>query len=162
MSERRHRIHPTAAFLRKRWRGCLVAALAVLFLVATPVLVFVWGMKTTGGTGSMAEAQKLRPRVAAIPGPDSLPAGDRDYRALRFPNGEWVVGVATDSHALFAEYTGGGTVVTKDSRGRVRCFFGHVCGKGAALSPEAPSARAKSLDEFDAEVAKSFAEQPWP
>jgi hypothetical protein len=153
---------PELVMKKLRVRGCLIVAFAVWFLVATPVLLVVWGMRTAGGMGSMAEARKLRPKVEAIPDPDSLPAEHREYGVIRFPNGEWVLGIAKDSHALFSDYLGGGTVVTKDSRGRVRCFFGHVCGSGAAVSPESLTARAKSLDEFDAEFAKAFAEQMWP
>lgn len=50
-------------------------------------------------------------------------------------------GVDRDSH----RYRDGGTVVVKDSQGRIRAFFGHVCGGGMAT---ACAKEAKTLDEF--------------
>lgn len=63
--------------------------------------------------------------------PLSLSAGDfhaehPGIEVVRFPNGEWVIGLAQNSHGLFVR--GGGSRVVKDSRGSVRAFFGHVCG----------------------------------
>src|SRR4051794_29353182 len=52
-----------------------------------------------------------------------------DFFQHRFPNGEWVFGIEIASHQLFSN---GGTTVTKDSNGRVRVFFGHVCTLGNA------------------------------
>jgi hypothetical protein len=61
----------------------------------------------------------------------------------RFPDGDWVFGLCRDSHGRFKQ--GGGTLVVKDSRGKVRAFFGHVCGW---LALEAMLREQKSLDEF--------------
>ncbi len=107
----------------------------------------------------MTEAVKLRPVVEAMPEPvESF--GDRDKQTvgIRFPNGEWVTGVTKDSHGLYSEWFGGGTVVLKDSSGRVRCFFGHVCGVGNFMLAGQPA----SLAAFDAAIASHFVEQPWP
>jgi hypothetical protein len=46
-----------------------------------------------------------------------------------FPDGSWIFGVAVGSHGN----PWGGTVVTKDSTGQPRVFFGHVCVAGAPL-----------------------------
>jgi hypothetical protein len=43
---------------------------------------------------------------------------------VRFPNGEWVIGFARNSHGLFVG--GGGSLVLKDSRGDLRAFFDAV------------------------------------
>lgn len=143
-----------------RWNWIMLGVfLGILVLIGTPI-GFVWmGMSNSGGIGSMKEALRLRPMVEAMPEPEE---SFRDHSTqsvgIRFPNSEWVVGVTKDSHALYSEYTGGGTIVLKDSRGRVRCFFGHVCGSGNFMLAN----KAKSLDEFDAALANFFAEQQWP
>jgi hypothetical protein len=142
---------------KRRWLlpGCLA-----FWLLVTPLVGFVVvGMQTTGGMGDMQTAVKLRPAVEILPAPNQ-PFMDRKANVvgLYFPTGEWVVGVAKDSHAWFSTYTGGGTAVLKDSRGRVRCFFGHVCGDGNLALANG----AKSLDEFDAMIVNYFTEQPWP
>jgi hypothetical protein len=61
----------------------------------------------------------------------------------RFVDGDWVFGLCRDSHGRFKQ--GGGTLVVKDSRGKVRAFFGHVCGW---LNLETILRDQKSLDEF--------------
>ena len=60
---------------------------------------------------------------------------DGDLTLLTFTNGNWVVLNTANSHAN----PWGGTMVTRDSTGRTRVFFGHVCG-GETL-------RGDSLDE---------------
>lgn len=133
---------------------------ALLLLIGTPIGYVWFGMSNSGGSGSMTEAVKLRPVVEAMPEPTERFCDRKaETVGIRFPNGEWVVGVAKDSHGLYSEWYGGGTVVLKDSRGRVRCFFGHVCGVGHVMFGGEPA----SLDEFDAALAETkFAEQPWP
>lgn len=143
-----------------RGRVFLIGGLALLvLLLAIPVGWFALGKLTTDGMGSMSEAVKLRPMVAAMPAPTkSYVDSKTETVGLVFPNGEWVIGAAKDSHALYSRQNGGGTVVLKDSRGRVRCFFGHVCGSGNFMQAN----DAKSLDEFDSKLSPLFAEQPWP
>ena len=136
----------------------VIGVLTLTTLLALPVVFVIVGMQTTGGTGSMAEAVKLRPLVEAMPPPAASFANrDTETVGLVFPNGEWVVGITKDSHAWFSAYFGGGTVVLKDSRGRVRCFFGHVCGVGNFMMPR----EMESLDEFDANLPPILVEQPW-
>jgi len=101
-----------------------------VLLLGSPFLFIgfiVVGFQFTGGSGSMAKAQQLRPQVEAVPGPESLPS-DRNWAAVKCANGEWILGISTSSHDMYSSWFGGGTVVLKDSRGRVRCFLGHVCG----------------------------------
>lgn len=148
-----------------KW-GLIVAAVLVMLVPVGFVAYFVIGSADEGGVGSMAEAVRLRPVVEAMPEPTRTTS---DYQAntvaIVFENGEWVVGVAKNSHGLYSRSKGGGTVVLKDSRGRVRCFFGHVCGGGALGTPQevgVPGPGIQSLDELDAHLNSMFVEQPWP
>lgn len=76
--------------------------------------------------GSPRLAAEWRAALEAAPGPDEAAAADPDVVVLRFPTGEWVFGKSQDSHGIWRR--GGGTLVVRDSRGRVRAFFGHMCG----------------------------------
>jgi hypothetical protein len=76
--------------------------------------------------GSPELAAEWRDALLAAPGPDEAAAADPDVVVLRFPSGEWVFGKSQDSHGVWRR--GGGTLVIRDSRGRVRAFFGHMCG----------------------------------
>jgi hypothetical protein len=143
----------------RKW-GLVVTAVALLALIGYVAYFVIGFVYYQGGSGSMAEAQRLRPVVEAMPPPS---ASAVYYRAgavgVVFPSGEWVVGVVKDSHGMYSRLKGGGTVVLKDSRGRVRCFFGHVCGSGN-IGQEAPGVF-DSLDAHDAYLAKQFVEQSW-
>jgi len=57
-----------------------------------------------------------------------------------FNNGEWVFGVSSDSHSN----PWGGTIVLKDSNGKISSYFGHVCGSARMLF----NAEAKDLNTF--------------
>jgi hypothetical protein len=57
-----------------------------------------------------------------------------------FPDGDWLAMAYRSSHNTW----GGGTVVTRDSAGRIRVFFGHVCGS--------PNVFGESLDEVYASL----------
>lgn len=133
----------------------------VLVLVAGGFIGYgLLGMKLSMGDGSMDEALKLRPNVDAMPEPAETFGSRTGEFGIRFENGEWLTGVAKDSHALYAQWNGGGTVVLKDSRGRVRCFFGHVCGGGSVFGHLRDVG---SLEDCDAKLNQNnFQEQPWP
>ncbi len=94
--------------------GILILAVAGTFFVQAPVRT--WRLNRSVGT-----LEGL-----AQPGTASVldPAGVHRHA---FSNGEWVVGVAHDSHS----FLGGGVLVVRDSRGATRAFRGHVCGSGA-------------------------------
>lgn len=143
----------------RKWLPLVVAALLLLAIGGFVAFVAL-GSYLEGGTGSMAEARRLRPVVEAMPSPTKS-GTDYEAEALRivFPNGEWVVGVAKNSHGMYSQLTGGGTVVLRDSRGRVRCFFGHVCGSGR-IGQDTP--KVDSLDGLDEVLSKKFVEQTWP
>jgi hypothetical protein len=137
-----------------QWRRPVILALVGLCVVA-----FLFSCMGGFGDGSRAEAARLRPVVAAVRDPESGRGIDPEYFAKRFPNGEWIVGISRDSHAPFN--LRGGTAVTKDSRGQVRCFFGHVCGPRGF---EFLFADARTLDEAYREITVTChrTEYEWP
>ena len=100
-------------------------------------------MSYTNDRGSPVLAAEWRTSLLAAPGPDEA-AADPDVVVLRFANGEWVFGKSQDSHAWWRH--GGGTLVIRDSRGRVRAFFGHMC--GARYMEDAFGRKHPSLDAF--------------
>jgi hypothetical protein len=138
-----------------------VAVTAIVLVVLSTFALYFFYVSTTGGEGSLAEAERLRAVVESIPTPEDGQGIDRDYAAKRFANGEWVLGVGRDSHGWMSRYHGGGTVVVKDSRGQLRCFFGHVCGPAAHQDYWYNS---RSLDDFYRNLTEgtSFTEYQWP
>jgi hypothetical protein len=142
---------------KRRWLlpGCLAFWLLVSGFVGFVFVV----RENSRGTGSMTFAVKVRPGVEAMPEPERTFAdNDTGRLGIRFTNGGWVTGVGMSSHGFFCDFNGGGTVVLKDSRGRVRCFFGHVCGNCNLMRAN----EATSLDEFDSFLTPHFTEQRWP
>jgi hypothetical protein len=95
-----------------------------------------------GGVPSIA--RRLRAEMEPIPDPDTALQLHADWGAKRFKNGEWVFGRGINSHGIGV---GRGTLVLKDSRGRIRIFFGHVCGSNPGLGPY-DSQYIATLDDF--------------
>jgi len=80
--------------------------------------------------------------------------------AIRYPNGEWVVGVGVDGHSWKRAKN---TLVCRDSRGQVNAFVGHVC--GPKWMPAAfPTHRSdfRSLEDFYAYLKESGFEEYKP
>lgn len=146
-----------------RRRGPLWAVILLGGVALSPLLFvgYIWlGFQFTGGTGSVEKALQLRSQVEAVPDPDSV-TPDRNWAVVKCANGEWVFGVCTSSHDMYAQWFGGGTVVLKDSRGRVRCFLGHVCGRWDIELHE--RREYDSLDDVDGVLAQCrYTEHPWP
>ncbi len=86
-------------------------------------------------------AARWREALAPLSDPDAARSQYQEVAGKRFANGEWVFGVCRDSHG----FSGGGALVVKDSTGRVRTFFGHVCGSGRL---EYMLREVNSLEEF--------------
>src|SRR5262245_21034291 len=106
----------------------LLAALAGSVLLACGGFFVLWAAASGGSDrGSPELAAEWRAALLAAPGPDEAAAADPDVVVLRFPNGEWAFGKSQSSHGMWRR--GGGTLVIRDSRGRVRAFFGHICGQ---------------------------------
>lgn len=114
----------------KRRRTILWVMLGCGVLFAVPCGFFGFWAAAAGGSsaGSPELAAEWRDHLAQFPTPDAAAAADPEVIVLRFPNGEWAFGRAQSSHGMWVR--GGGTMVIRDSTGRTRAFFGHVCGWG--------------------------------
>ncbi|MGL4465445.1 MAG: hypothetical protein ACRC1K_25115 [Planctomycetia bacterium] len=143
----------------RNWRRRLWIAAALV--VGSPMGFLVLEMSVPMGSGSPAEAARLRVKLEPVTDPDSGLGIDREYVTKRFPNGEWIAAICRRSHDWMSYFKGGGTVVLKDSRGRIRAFFGHCCGGEGGLGMT--FSRSNSLDEFDALMPPTtFHEYEWP
>ncbi|WP_171473212.1 hypothetical protein [Frigoriglobus tundricola] len=108
-----------------------------------------------GGVPSIA--RQLIAEMEPVQDPETAVRLHPDWAGVRFKNGEWIFGRGFDSHWISA---GRGTLVLKDSRGRVRVFFGHVCGDNAGLNWYTPNTH-RSLDAFDQEYFSSGMFREW-
>lgn len=104
----------------------ILTGLAGCVLLGGCGLYAIWLTLATNDRGSPELAMEWRTILLASPGPEEAVAADPEVVVLRFPNGEWVFGKSQNSHGCWRR--GGGTLVVRDSRGRVRAFFGHICG----------------------------------
>lgn len=111
---------------RRRTTLWLLIGCAGLLLLPFGCYGLWWSVSVSNNRGSPELAAEWRDALLAAAGPDEAAAADPDIVVLRFPNGEWVFGKSQDSHGIWRR--GGGTLVVRDSRGRVRAFFGHMCG----------------------------------
>jgi len=125
-----------------------LGVLGVLFGIAPSCALF--GPPALG-TGSMKHARLWKEKLAAckslddvcgkfncgryestrggslnyIRDPDTYEEGNAWALLYEFPNGDWLAVAYASSHNTW----GGGTVVTRDNKGVIRAFFGHVCGQ---------------------------------
>lgn len=135
----------------RRWRGphprtlliafSCIGALAIVAVVAFAGLLFVISVFGADSAGSKKLATRWRNEMEAWESPaDAIRDSTVDIH--EFPNGEWVIIRAEDSHGL---WHGGGTMVVKDSADGLNCYHdGHVCGDGNPLM----STEFDSLDSF--------------
>ena len=107
------------------------------------------------GNGSKWLARRWMKRFAEV---NTVSEAVEQYQVARreFSDGSWIFGVAVRSHGN----PFGGTVVTKDSTGHTRVFFGHVCA-GREVARAIHESRCSSLPQaFSNLVANSrFKEQ---
>jgi hypothetical protein len=122
--------------------------IATFGLLVLGVLVVLWYPSTeypqdysATAKGSPEYAAQWRDALTQFSDPDHAAAKHPEVSVQRFHNGEWVFGVCRDSHS----HADGGTIVVKDSNGKVRAFFGHVCGGGFL---DGRMALTHSLSEF--------------
>jgi hypothetical protein len=115
--------------MKKRTKIILIATPLILVLLA-PIAFFALWILAAGGSdaGSPELAAEWRDDLAKYSTPEDVLVTDSDVEHVTFSNGEWLIGRAQDSHGMWRR--GGGTVVTRDSNGKTRVFFGHVCGGG--------------------------------
>ena len=113
------------------WWIMVALGSSVLLMVVLGVVLLFLELATVHNEGSPSLAMKWRNFFLAQPNPDVAVSRSEDVFVVHFPSGEWIMGLAQESHGIWPP--GGGTVVLKDSNGQVRAFFGHVCGGGDAL-----------------------------
>jgi hypothetical protein len=90
-----------------------VISVAIIALVVMPAI---------NGRGSEWQAHRWERRFRGIESTAEA-IGKYPVASRQYADGSWIFGIAIGSHGNPV----GGTVVTKDSTGRIRVFFGHVC-----------------------------------
>src|SRR5690349_12928592 len=110
---------------RTELRLALIGAILLLVCLGG-FFGFFWAAAAGSDSGSPELAEEWRATLSSVRDPSEAAARIPDTQIVRFPDGEWVIGLSANSHGVWVR--GGGTVVVKDSRGQVRAFFGHVCG----------------------------------
>jgi hypothetical protein len=95
--------------------------------------------------GVPSVARRLSAQMAQLRDPDAALDYHPDWFAIRCLNGEWLFGYGVNSHG-FAP--GRGTLVLKDSRGRVRVFFGHICGMNADFGYQTDRRQPETIDSY--------------
>lgn len=142
----------------------VIITASVVVLIALSLQLLVW-VQYTRGTGSIRHARKWNEILAAcnslddvrkkfncgrwqaydagsvcyIGDPNTYKEGNTWALLYDFPSGEWLA-MAYYPSSHVPGRRDNGTVVTRDSAGRIRVFFGHVCGK--------PHAVGESLEEI--------------
>src|SRR5687767_12570935 len=102
--------------------GLIVVVVTVALLAA--VWFAVWAERDLGPPRDEL-VSRLTTELGAVSSAEEAEAAVPGCGTVRFPSGEWVTGVGVDSHSWKRAK---GTLVVRDSRGRVRAFVGHVCG----------------------------------
>jgi len=104
----------------------LIVALALAAAFPLTFFGFWWAASAGSSNGSPKLAAEWKAELSQYRTPEEAQSRNKNIIVLRFENGEWLFGRCQSSHGVWRR--GGGTVVVKDSTGRVRAFFGHVCG----------------------------------
>ena len=110
---------------RRTFRRVLIGCAAMAVLPCG--FIGLW-IAASGGSdkGSPALATEWRDELAHYSKPEDALSADPEILVVRCKNGEWAFGRSKSSHGMWLR--GGGTLVVRDSIGRTRAFFGHVCG----------------------------------
>jgi hypothetical protein len=141
--------------MRKPWRWQLaIAGLTLLALGVGIYLVFPRDYSDVA-VGSPEYAAKWRAEFEGINDPDQAKRQFPDVDLKRFEGGDWVFGICLDSH----NHRNGGTMVVKDNTGKIRAFFGHVCGNHHLFGY---LRMAKSPADFYKSVSEDFHEHTYP
>lgn len=130
-----------------------------MIVVVTVVLAYLQSI-TIHDEGSPKLAAEWQALLAPLD-PNSTEVGQPPaVDLITFQNGDWLLGLSQDSHGFWPP--GGGTVVVKDSKNRIRAFFGHVCGPHF-LGANHGSAKMRSVDEFFRRLTeRGFVEYEFP
>ncbi len=136
-----------------RW---VVIGVVGLSLIPCGFFGFWFAAEFGSDSGSPSLAAEWRDRLNQYADPNSAHVADPKIVVVRFRNGEWVYGLSQNSHGIW--YRGGGTLVVKDSKGRTRAFFGHVCGGGHI--GHVVDLELLGLDEYYKRLESIFTEHP--
>ncbi len=99
------------------WLIVIIFSLVLINIVLAPIKM---------GEGSEKYAIEWTEKFKPLDSIESAQKKYPDIKSYIFENGDWVFGICKDSHSS----SQGGTIVIKESSGKIRCFFGHVCGSG--------------------------------
>jgi hypothetical protein len=113
-----------ASKLYRAFRAWLIICSVIVGSIGLIIYLLIPTDNSDRARGSPEYAAHWRTVFNGYSDPDSAKAAQPEIVSKRFANGEWAFAIDRDSHA----FRDGGTVVIKDSKGRVRAFFGHVCG----------------------------------
>lgn len=133
--------------MSSRTKVGIVLVLLLIGVLAVPAGFFCLYVAASVGTdrGWPKLAAVWRDTLEKYDSPEEAAPRIPDLEVLRFKDDEWLFGLSQNSHGAWN--VGGGTVVFKDSRGEVRIFFGHVCGRHNLTRSE-KWWHTKTLDEF--------------
>jgi hypothetical protein len=121
----------------------------VLGVAAVPILgiiLFFGSGLLSSDSGSVTTASEFEAALSAVATPRDAERLDPPAQVHRFPSGEWAAVLVSNSHGGL--FSGGGTVVVRDSTGRVTWFYGHVCGDGGGPTSENCPTLAEFYDRF--------------
>jgi hypothetical protein len=111
---------------RRQITALSLLGLGVILILSCGFLAFFLEMACVRDEGSKVLAAQWSDELGNYSSPEVACAANPDIIALNCKNGEWVFGLCKDSHGYW--HSGGGTMVVRDSTGRSRVFFGHICG----------------------------------
>lgn len=106
---------------------------ALLFIVGSIVALFVFVVSVFGiySEGSPQLAALWAAEMSSWDSPEDA-ANDATVQIIQLSQGEWAIVRSKNSHGGL--WSGGGTVVIKDSSGQLQAFHhGHICGDGNPL-----------------------------
>jgi hypothetical protein len=103
--------------------------LLTLMLLMAVIAVGLLGIRALNsgpelGRGSTEHAAKWKAIFEDVSDPELVKTRYPYAATKRYADRSWIFGVGEDSHAR----RDGGTIIVKDNSGKVRAFFGHVCG----------------------------------
>lgn len=119
----------------------ILIPLALMFLLAASIFALWLEFAAVIDRGSPELAGEWRADLETYATPEDASQADPTIQIVKFENGDWVMGRAQNSHGFW--HRGGGTMVIKDSRGKIQAFAGHVCGPNFLSFAQKPS-----LDAF--------------
>jgi hypothetical protein len=110
------------------------------------------------GRGSNERAAKWKAVFAKLPDLEVIKTKYPFAATKRYDDGSWIFGVGEDSHGD----RDGGTIIVRDSDGKTKVFFGHVCGPDFLQDGFSRSSSAADLYRLLSESQFKFSEKTVP